>query len=199
MVRLRLMNLSVLRHDQAGGGPAAGPAGGPFFLLRQKEGNQEKGDRETAALQVPKSRSQSGGRPQTRFPCRAQIRLQANPVTQADRMRSETPAAPQTVRPSDPLPDSDFWQLSQCGVLQKPLQLQLQYRVVEGRRVQCPTVMHRMHHLRLMKLSVLRYDQAGGTPGLVVAKRTTHKLPTIATRMNVRLRNPPTNRADEES
>jgi hypothetical protein len=65
-------------------------------LLRQKVSNQEKGDREAAALRVSKSRSQSGGGPQTRFPCRAQIRLQANPVTQADRMRSETPASPQT-------------------------------------------------------------------------------------------------------
>ncbi|MFT5591162.1 MAG: hypothetical protein ACI9ZF_003358, partial [Bradyrhizobium sp.] len=39
----------------------------PFFLLRQKVSNQEKGDREAAALRVPKSRSQSGGGPQTRF------------------------------------------------------------------------------------------------------------------------------------
>jgi hypothetical protein len=57
------MILDVLRHDQAGSGPAAGH----FFLLRQKVSNQEKGDREAAALRVPKSRSQSGGGPQTRY------------------------------------------------------------------------------------------------------------------------------------
>ncbi|MFT5588181.1 MAG: hypothetical protein ACI9ZF_000344, partial [Bradyrhizobium sp.] len=39
----------------------------PVHTLRQKEGNQEKGDREAAALRIPKSRSQSGGVPQTRF------------------------------------------------------------------------------------------------------------------------------------
>ncbi|MFT5961909.1 MAG: hypothetical protein ACI8WM_002246, partial [Burkholderiaceae bacterium] len=63
MVCLRSLILHVLRHDQAGSGPAAGH----FFLLRQKASNQEKGDREAAALRVPKSRSQSGGVPQTRY------------------------------------------------------------------------------------------------------------------------------------
>ncbi len=67
-----------------------------LLFASPKRSNQEKGGREAAALRVPKSRSRSGERPQTRFPCRAQIRLPANPVTQADRMRSETTATPQT-------------------------------------------------------------------------------------------------------
>ena len=60
MVRLRLMNLSVLRHDQAGGGPAAGPAGGPFFLLRQKEVTKKKATARLLPCGFPKAGASQG-------------------------------------------------------------------------------------------------------------------------------------------
>jgi hypothetical protein len=48
--------------------PSRGRPGSRSLLFASpKRSNQEKGDREAAALRVPKSRSQSGGVPQTRF------------------------------------------------------------------------------------------------------------------------------------
>ena len=51
---LRLLILPLLRHDLAGGGPAAGPACGPFFLLRQKEVTKKKATARLLPFGFPK-------------------------------------------------------------------------------------------------------------------------------------------------
>jgi hypothetical protein len=65
---------------------------------------------------------------ETRFPCRAHIRLQANTVTQAWCMHHETPAAPQTAKLSNPFSAPHKWQLISGILCQKQLQQQQQHQ-----------------------------------------------------------------------
>ena len=56
MHRLRLMKRLALRHDLAGGGPAAGP----FFLLRQKEVTKKKATARLLPFGFPKAGASQG-------------------------------------------------------------------------------------------------------------------------------------------
>ena len=90
---LRFLEVLNSHRSQAGSGPAA-----THFLCFAKESKQRKATTLPLAFGFPIVRGKKWESFETRFPCRAHLRLQANIVTQAMCMHIETPAAPQTTK-----------------------------------------------------------------------------------------------------